>query len=98
MNAFRTRVRAVRFKDGRELRVLRSPDPLPEVESALLRHARDMVDGRMAPLAGFALVCWDAQGFHNRSWRVSKNSFLGDTLMPAYVADVLRKAIGPEDE
>jgi len=91
--AFRTRVGKVRYRDGRELRVLPSAEPLPAIEKHLIASARKMATQGSALMQGYVLVSWDAQGFNSSSWQLDPSGFIGKTMMPSFVADVIRSRL-----
>ncbi len=42
-------------------------------------------------LAGMVMVTWDFEGRWNRAVEVHNDSFIGPTLLPSFVADILRR-------
>lgn len=42
-------------------------------------------------MAGMTIVAWDFDGTWNRATEMHRNSFVGQTLLPAFVSDILRR-------
>lgn len=87
------RIGKVRMKSGgAEVRVLR-PAVRPDGESykgLIVRHARMIADDE-ADMVGFVVVGIFADGTHNCGFRLDKDATVGRTMLPSYVADVVRR-------
>jgi len=42
-------------------------------------------------MAGFVIVGWDFNGHFARGTRLHEDSFVGNTLLPSFIADILRR-------
>ncbi len=42
-------------------------------------------------IAGFAIVAWGFDGYFCRGTRMHKDSFVGQTFLPSFVAEILRR-------
>jgi hypothetical protein len=95
MNEFRTRVRAVRFKNGGELRMLPSRREIASRRTARrLRNDVDIaIDNCGDDMAGFAMTVWLAGGSVFSSVWVDETSVLTTPQIPAIVADSIRKVL-----
>ena len=95
MNEFRTRVRAVRFKNGCELRVLPSTRELASSRTAQrLRNDVDIaIESCRDDMAGFAITMWLADGSVFSSVWLYETSPLTTPQIPAIVADSIRKVL-----
>lgn len=47
-------------------------------------------------MGGFALVAWGLDGRWARAVEIRKESFIGQTLLPSFIADVLRRDTAAE--
>jgi hypothetical protein len=95
MNEFRTRVRAVRFKSGGELRLMPSAREEASRRTAdrLRKDVELAIDSCPDELAGFALTVWLADGSIFSSIWLDKTSTLTTPQIPTIVADSVRKVL-----
>lgn len=54
-------------------------------------HVDGICDTLTDGVAGYAIVAWDFRGFFNRATRIHSDAFIGPEMLPAVVAEVLRK-------
>ena len=47
-------------------------------------------------VAGFAVVAWGFDGQFSRGTRLHKDSFVGHTLLPSFVAEILRRDVAKD--
>lgn len=71
---------------------------IPHVRGAEFReimheHTNIICDGYPKGLAGFAIVAWGFDGTFMRGTRMHDDSFVGKTLLPSFVADILRRDV-----
>ncbi|HET7409685.1 MAG TPA: hypothetical protein VFJ13_05750 [Paracoccaceae bacterium] len=90
MNAH-CRIRRVRFKAGGEMRVLDRAPAENGLHDDLRRRVGILVES-FPDMAGFAVVVWDDKGWFSRGtgWN-NRLSPIGQTLLPSFVAEVLRR-------
>lgn len=62
-----------------------------EFRDTMHKHVDLICDYHPKGIAGFAIVAWGFDGQWSRSTRIHKDSFVGQTLMPSFVADILRR-------
>ncbi len=94
MAPFRTRIRAIRYKSGGEVRLLPS---LREAAHArcmahLSQHVAsfgELYDGEMA---GYVLIVWNAKGESSVSRQTSPADPIGAALLPTFAAERIRRA------
>lgn len=109
MGTFRTRIRAVRFKSGGEVRLLRSKreDISQWLVNELKIEANRITDYHLDKVAGFALVIWTADGDIGSALRNGETSQVPRSVLPSLVADAVRRletvtqinnAFGHDDE
>lgn len=93
MSAFRTRIRAVRFKSGGEIRLL--PSLREETGRDVAAWLRRETDSALAchgdSLAGAALVVWTADGDCGAAVRNTTASPLAHSAVPSTCAEAIRK-------
>lgn len=92
MDASHLRLRRIRFKDGRTVEVLRSRNDTEAVRiSTALDRAVTMAKGgeREAPMVGFALVAWAADGQVFCTYENGGNSTIPAGHVPQYAKDCL---------
>lgn len=70
-------------------------EPAPDLTVDLRAHAREIGDA-MPDMVGFVIVAWDADGFWNRASAMTADSPLLATMVPSFVADVIRRDIVKE--
>ncbi len=97
--AFRTRIRAVRFKSGGEVRLLPSQRELQHnkivgILKDSVRSYLELYEGRMA---GFALVVWDVDMRSSATLRMTPTSQVNTTQAPAFVGERLRREVSIDD-
>lgn len=70
-----------------------------EAKAALQRNAKVIADPDrdLSGLAGFVIVAWEFDGTFHRCYRNHQASPITRTLMPSYVADVLRQVTAAEN-
>lgn len=87
------RIGKIRLKSGgAEVRVL-GRDCRPDGESykgLIVQHARAIAD-TTDDMVGFVVVGIFADGTHNCGFRLDKDCVVGRTMLPSYVADVVRR-------
>ncbi len=95
----RVRIGKVRLKGGAELRILPSrrtkehDDCLGMLRTAVKEISTDL-DGRMT---GYALVAWSIDNWHSSSVNIENGSPINSTMVPSYVAEVLRRRQATKD-
>lgn len=98
--AFRTRIRAVRFKSGGEIRLLPSAAEAQHAKvigdlSDAVELYRDLYAGE---LSGYALVVWDYKGVSSVAHATSPNGNpIGDHTLAAFVAGRIRASLVDTD-
>ena len=61
------------------------------------QHADLICDSlAISGIAGFALVAWGFDGGFTRGSRIHHDSFIGQTLLPSMVAEILRRDTAAE--
>ena len=62
-----------------------------EFRETMHRHV-DLICGyHPKGIAGFAIVAWGFDGQWSRGTRIHGDSFVGQTMLPGFVADILRR-------
>lgn len=86
------RIGKVRPKDAPHLVEIIPAKRGMEYRQTMHQHA-DLVCDYLSDvgIAGFAIVAWGFDGTFSRGSRIHKDSFIGQTLMPPVVADILRR-------
>lgn len=79
---------------GAEVRVLRQalPNDGENYRGLLMHHARSMTEDS-EELIGFVVVGLYASGTYRSGIRVDPEAVIGRTLLPAYVAEVVRRGV-----
>jgi len=67
-----------------------------DVADKLRKHVDIILGFGTDKLAGFAIVTWNMDGQWSRGTHVRKDSFVGQTLMPEFVAAVLRRDVSAD--
>lgn len=80
------RLRAVRFKDGREIRVMRSTD---DGNAEIKRRVSQAVDALSEPVVGVALVAWSENNGSVAHVYVGDDSRIPFILVPDFVRNRL---------
>ena len=88
------RIGTIRHKFAPHLAELR-PEPRGRGFEAEMKRNFDTMCGffRDEGIAGIAMVAWGFDGRFSRSTRVHPDSPIGQTLLPSFVAEVLRRDI-----
>jgi hypothetical protein len=84
------RIGRVRLKAHPEVRVIvgsRADNPLHD---RLQRQAR-LIAEKLPGMCGYAVVAWEADGTFSRATATTKAWPVGQTMLPSFVADVLRR-------
>jgi hypothetical protein len=89
------RIGRVKPKSG-NVTMLPGVDTSREIEQALRRHAAQIADYWPGHMGGFAIVAWAMDGRWARGTRINNKSFVGQTLLPAYVAEILRRDVAAD--
>ena len=76
---------------------LATPGPMPDGARRLLRYARETVDLRGSDLTGFVIIAWGELGT-TTSGQVNAQRNVPRELLPAYVAEVVRRDFVTKDE
>ena len=89
------RIRAVRFKAGGEVRLLKNPreGKSRELEADLYDAADELIETHKDKIAGFALVMWTADGDAGGHLRNTQFSTLPHSALPELTADVIRRIL-----
>ncbi len=61
------------------------------VAEKMREHVEHLIKNGITNLAGFAMVTWDMNGYYQRGIYFRKDSFVGETFLPDFVAAVLRR-------
>lgn len=89
------RIGKIRLKaGGAEVRLLRR-DVRPDGENyqgLIIKHAR-MIAENEPDMVGFVVVGIFADGSYDCGLRLDADAVIGRTMLPSYVADVLRRAV-----
>lgn len=83
---------------GAEVRVLHRSEPNggENWRGTMIQHAR-MIAEMPGEVTGFVMVGMFSDGTYSMSFRLDPDSPLGPTMLPTYVADILRRdIIGPK--
>jgi hypothetical protein len=97
--AFATRIRAVRFKSGGEVRVLPSGREAKHAElaSKIKRYAHRMTEIYAGELAGFIMVAWSVGGESSVGMVNSRFSPMNTSQLPSFLAERVSRAHGEDD-
>ena len=78
--------------------VIRLPQFQRDMNSAqFLEHARTIAEWHQSgEIAGWAIVIWNKDGTYSDSMKVEEFSPVTYTLLPSYVADVVRRRLAEE--
>lgn len=88
------RIGRVKLKaGGAEVRIFANPEPRSEKASSLVRNARGIAGNFDEDVSGYVLFAWDSQGRYSFAYRFTEGGPIPFTLLPAYVADVVRREI-----
>jgi len=68
-----------------------------EAHAGIMRAAR-MVSEYTPILHGYVVFGWDQDGMSSLGYRIDKDSYIGRTLLPAFVADALRRRMIEDHE
>ncbi len=92
---FRTRIRAVRFKSGGELRLLPSPREAlsRDVAQWLRKEVEVALENHGDYLAGCAIIVWTCDGDSGAAVRNTMASPLPTTAVPGFCAAAARKVL-----
>lgn len=99
MSVFRTRIRAVRFKNGGEVRLLpcglqKSHD---ECLTTLKARVNEYAETFAGTMAGFILVVWDHKNASCATPFTSAASLMGVSQLPTFVAERVRRRLNEID-
>lgn len=88
----RCRIGSVRLKGSPHLAEIKPRIRGREFEAEMKAHL-DTICGhyRDEGIAGLVVVGWGFDGSFNRAYRIHPASFVGQTLLPSFVADILRR-------
>ena len=99
MAPFRTRIRAVRFKAGGEIRVL--PSACEQNHSKCLKLLTEAVETYRSlyagEMAGYLLIVWDRKGQSSLSRQTTSSDPIGSALLPTFAAERVRRAQNDKD-
>jgi hypothetical protein len=96
--AFATRIRAVRFKSGGEVRVLNAGRELHHAKVLqALRDEVEWVTEKHDCLAGFALVAWGADTKTSTEVVLAKSSPILRYQVPTFVASCIQRELAERD-
>lgn len=97
--AFRTRIRAVRFKSGGEVRLLKSDTAQLSDKCAkgLSRAASECLDLYEGEMAGFALVVWCNRGTSTAAVDIQMTSQINSSQVPGFVAERISRYFNAHD-
>jgi hypothetical protein len=85
------RIRSIRYKKSPHL-IEVIPQPRWRGVSKKAKKSLDDILGFYPDdIAGIAMVAWGFDGHWSRATHIHKDSFIGQTLLPAFVSDVLRR-------
>lgn len=89
------RIRSVRFKNGGEVRLLEAPREIEHrrMTGELRACVERSVEAHQGQLAGFALVCWSADGTAGASVHIAPTSPYVRMAIPALAAEGVRHVI-----
>ena len=62
-----------------------------EFRGVMHNHVDLICDYHPQGIAGFAIVAWGFNGEFSRGTRIHNDSFVGNTMLPGFVADILRR-------
>lgn len=62
-----------------------------EYRDTMHRHTDMICDYHPQGVAGFAIVAWGFDGSFSRGTRIHEDSFVGQTLLPSFVSEILRR-------
>lgn len=71
-------------------------DTSRQIERALIRHASEIAGYWPGHMGGFAVVAWGLDGRWARGVRISGKSFMGPTMLPSFIADILRRDVAAD--
>ena len=89
------RIGKIRLKaGGAEVRVLHQAvrEDGENYKGELVKDARLIADDPQ-DMVGYVVVALFADGTYNRSWRLDADAAIGRTMLPAYVAEVIRSDV-----
>lgn len=93
------RIRAVHFKNGGEVRLLKSKREANHAD--VLRSLREAVqwadDHHAAGLVGYALVAWDADGMTSTDCRIANSARVSSFHLPHFAAECIRRDLAERD-
>lgn len=89
------RIGRVKFKTGQEIRVIKRVERNKTAQT-LIEHAARITELLGDKLSGYAIVAWDKEGCFSRGTRFDRKSFMGQTLLPEFVAAVLRRDVSAD--
>lgn len=95
----RCKIGRIILRGGAELRVYQNHSPFlsAPMRRDLLRNAKEIHDGIM-DMAGFVIVAWARSGTYLRATRVGNGTVVGETMLPAYVSNILQRDIGKPND
>jgi hypothetical protein len=87
------RIGKVTSRKGTNVRVFTSKDPfLPSaMRKDFLSNARDIHE-YVPDMCGYVMVAWRPDGTYSRGIRFGNGSPVSETMMPSFVADLLRRS------
>lgn len=86
------RIAKIRYKDKPHL-VEIIPAPRNDFHQTMHEHVDLIAEAMADKMAGFAIVAWDFDGRFTRGTRLHEKSFVGNTLLPSFVAEILRRDV-----
>jgi hypothetical protein len=83
----------VKFKSGTNLRVFTSKSPYTSsaIRRELVSNARDIHE-YVPDMCGYVIVAWRPDGTFSRGLRNGHGSPVSATMLPSFIADLLRRS------
>ena len=88
------RISKVRWKDAPHLVEIFPKKRGIEYRQVMINHADEicgMIDDK--GIAGFAMFAWNFDGYYAWSRRIHPESFVGTTLLPSFMQEVMRRSL-----
>lgn len=76
--------------------VLPGVDSSGSIERGMLRDVHELASYYPGRMGGYALVAWNMEGRWARGIRLNPKCFIGLTMLPSFVAEVLRRDISAD--
>lgn len=86
------RIGRVMLNGGADLRILERPE-VPEIRRLMIDEVAAHCESLPNDLAGFVIVTWDDAGLHASGFHLVEDSPIRTSMLPSYIADVLRQTL-----